>query len=118
MSTPFGFGLGSGVDDPNKGPGPDNPFAALFSGDPNALGSHLAAVKDGMGVPHLFQWDIKRLPLMLPGLDEQRRIADFLDDATARLDRLISLRSDQVSNLRRRRWSLFQHLLNPGITTA
>jgi hypothetical protein len=39
MSTPFGFGVGSGDDDQNKGPGPDNPFAALFSGDPNALGA-------------------------------------------------------------------------------
>jgi putative hydrolase len=39
MSTPFGFGLGSGDDDPHQGPGPDNPFAALFSGDPNALGA-------------------------------------------------------------------------------
>ncbi len=39
MSTPFGFGVPGGDDDPNKGLGPDNPFAALFSGDPNALGA-------------------------------------------------------------------------------
>ncbi|MBA3741400.1 zinc-dependent metalloprotease [Sporichthya sp.] len=39
MSTPFGFGMSPGDDDPNKGPGPDNPFSALFSGDPNALGA-------------------------------------------------------------------------------
>ena len=43
MSTPFGFGLGSGDDDPHQGPGPDNPFAALFSGDPNALGAMFTA---------------------------------------------------------------------------
>src|SRR4051794_4166894 len=39
MSTPFGFGMPAGDDDPNQGPGPDNPFAAMFSGDPNALGA-------------------------------------------------------------------------------
>lgn len=39
MSTPFGFGMTPGDDDPNQGPGPDNSFAALFSGDPNALGA-------------------------------------------------------------------------------
>lgn len=38
MSVPFGFGMPGGDDDPNR-PGPDNPFAALFSGDPNALGA-------------------------------------------------------------------------------
>ncbi|WP_019875742.1 zinc-dependent metalloprotease [Sporichthya polymorpha] len=40
MSVPFGFGMpGGGDDDPGKNLGPDNPFAALFSGDPNALGA-------------------------------------------------------------------------------
>jgi type I restriction enzyme S subunit len=44
----------------------------------------IEAIKGGMGVPHLFQWDIKRLNIPLPPLDEQRRIADFLDTETAR----------------------------------
>ena len=39
MSVPFGFGVPGGDDDPGKNFGPDNPFAALFSGDPNALGA-------------------------------------------------------------------------------
>ena len=32
---------------------------------------------------------------MLPPLDEQRRIADFLDAETARIDQLASLRAEQ-----------------------
>lgn len=32
--------------------------------------SMIDAIKGGMGVPHLFQWDIKRLPLVLPHPDE------------------------------------------------
>lgn len=48
--------------------------------------------------PH--QWDLpfdefRRLPMLLPPLDEQRRIADFLDVETARLDRL----AEQFSRL-------------------
>ncbi|MGQ0625147.1 MAG: zinc-dependent metalloprotease [Sporichthyaceae bacterium] len=39
MTTPFGFGAPSGDDDPNDSGGPDNPFAALFGGDPAALGA-------------------------------------------------------------------------------
>jgi type I restriction enzyme, S subunit len=48
------------------------------------------SIKGGMGVPHLFQWDIKRLPVALPPLDEQRRIADFLDAETGRVDQLMA----------------------------
>lgn len=59
----------------------------------------IQVLKGGMGVPHLFQWDIKRLPLAIPAHDEQRRIADFLDAETSRLDKLIQLRDIQVDKL-------------------
>jgi type I restriction enzyme, S subunit len=59
----------------------------------------IESIKGGMGVPHLFQWDIKRLPINLPPLDEQRRIANFLDAETARIDALIASRRTQVSIL-------------------
>lgn len=50
----------------------------------------IGAIKGGMGVPHLFQWDIKRLPLDLPSLSEQQRIADFLDTEIALIDTLVN----------------------------
>jgi type I restriction enzyme S subunit len=56
----------------------------------------IGAVKDGMGVPHLFQWDIKRLPIPMPPPDQQRRIADFLDAETARIDALEVAHSAQI----------------------
>jgi len=59
----------------------------------------IEAIKGGMGVPHLFQWDIKRLPLNLPPLDEQRRIADFLDAETARSDHLSALQESVLQTL-------------------
>jgi len=58
--------------------------------DSNPIQGRINAIKGGMGVPHLFQWDIKRLPVPLPSLDEQRRIAQFLDAETARIDTLIA----------------------------
>ncbi|MFE9503656.1 restriction endonuclease subunit S [Streptomyces anthocyanicus] len=72
---------------------------------------HISSVKDGMGVPHLFQRDIKRFKLPAPPLEEQRRIADFLDAETARLDHLAELRQDQRELLALRRWSHFQQVL-------
>ncbi|MBV9026843.1 MAG: restriction endonuclease subunit S [Streptomycetaceae bacterium] len=58
---------------------------------------HIGAVKDGMGVPHLFQWDIKRFALPEPPIEEQRRIADFLDTETARIDALLDARRRQIA---------------------
>lgn len=40
--------------------------------------------------------DIGNLPTNLPERDEQRRIADFLDDQVARIDKIIAGRRDQV----------------------
>jgi len=61
------------------------------------LQGHIQAVRDGMGVPHLFQRDINRFPIPLPPQDEQRRIADFLDEQVGLLDRAIRLRQQQMT---------------------
>ncbi|MFD7276684.1 restriction endonuclease subunit S [Streptomyces sp. NPDC059862] len=42
------------------------------------------------------------MPLLIPPLEEQRRIADFLDAETARIDELTALRRRQVALLRER----------------
>jgi type I restriction enzyme, S subunit len=72
------------------------------------------SIKGGMGVPHLFQWDIKRLPINLPPLDEQRRIADFLDAETARIDRLDELAFRTASLLTERRQTLIEQSVAHG----
>ncbi|WFE35589.1 restriction endonuclease subunit S [Micromonospora sp. WMMD975] len=60
----------------------------VLAGD--ATQQSIALLKGGMGVPHLFQWDIRRLRIPLPPMDEQRRIASFLDAQTDRLNSLIA----------------------------
>lgn len=57
--------------------------------------AHIQAVKDGMDVLHLFQRDIKKLPIPLPPVDEQHRIAAYLNVETARIDALIAKRERQ-----------------------
>ncbi|MFH9684849.1 restriction endonuclease subunit S [Streptomyces sp. NPDC017413] len=67
---------------------------------------HMWSVKNGMDVLHLFQRDIKKIPILLPPIEEQHRIADFLDEETARIDRLHHLRTQHralVSQRIRRR---------------
>ena len=73
--------------------------------------SVIDAIKGGMGVPHLFQWDIKRLPLVLPLLDEQCRIADFLDTETAQFDELVAARQRMRDLLQLKRERLVEQAL-------
>ena len=62
----------------------------------HAHGSGLiAAVSSGANIQHLGSDGLKRLQVDVPPLEEQRRIADFLDDQVARIDRIIAARRDQ-----------------------
>jgi type I restriction enzyme S subunit len=65
----------------------------------SATQSMIQALKDGMDILHLFQRDIKKLPIDLPPINEQRRIADFLDAETARIDAIMASRRAQVAIL-------------------
>jgi type I restriction enzyme S subunit len=47
----------------------------------------------------LYWEDLAEIPIALPSLDEQRRIADFLDAETARIDRIVNLRQQQAELL-------------------
>ncbi|NMM17237.1 MAG: restriction endonuclease subunit S [Cellulomonas sp.] len=51
---------------------------------------------------------IRKLEISVPPVDEQRRIADFLDKETARLDSFTSLRTKEIGLLRTRRRELIR----------
>ena len=63
-------------------------------------------IKDGMGVPHLFQADIKKFNVLLPPIDEQILIGRFLDEEILKLDNLIKSIKDQIQKLKEYRQSL------------
>ncbi len=71
----------------------------------------IGTLKGGMGVPHLFQWDIKRLPIALPPPDEQLRIADFLDAQTARINLLLGDQLRMIKVLEERYIAVTSHLI-------
>lgn len=49
-----------------------------------------------IGMVHVTKEELGNVPICLPPLSEQRRIADFLDAETARIDKLVSLRGKQL----------------------
>jgi type I restriction enzyme S subunit len=54
-----------------------------------------ASIATGANIYHLSAERVRGLPVDVAALDEQRRIADFLDAETARIDRLVELRRTQ-----------------------
>lgn len=63
-------------------------------------------IKGGMGVPHLFQADIKKFPIILPPLCEQKEIAKYIDEQVENLDSLIETIKIQIQKLKEYRQSL------------
>jgi type I restriction enzyme S subunit len=60
------------------------------------LSARLEQLRDGQSVK--FE-DLAAIPLPLPPMSEQRRIADFLDERVARIDQIIAAREDQIAHL-------------------
>ncbi|WP_327683282.1 restriction endonuclease subunit S [Streptomyces sp. NBC_00467] len=65
--------------------------------------SHLANITQGIRQGQAIDIEaFQNLPMPVPPLEEQRRIADFLDAETARIDRLVRARESQISLLGQR----------------
>ncbi|MFF2407637.1 restriction endonuclease subunit S [Streptomyces sp. NPDC058092] len=72
----------------------------------------------GVSYPAINPSEIGNLPISLPAPDEQRRIADFLDAETARINKLVALREAQELNLNERSYASLSEVLLPGILTS
>lgn len=56
-------------------------------------------LKDGMGVPHLFQSDLREITFPLMDLQEQQEIAAYLDEKCAAIDTLIEKKQAIITEL-------------------
>lgn len=73
-----------------------------------AYGSgEFASIASGANIYHISAERVKSLPAPLPPLDEQRRIADFLDDETDRVDRIAEVMARSLRLLEDTRRSSF-----------
>ncbi len=82
-----------------------------------ALPSELKHINDtqfATTVKHLSSSEILSSRIPSRPLEEQRRIADFLDDRVARIDQIIAARQQQVRHADRARISLVDSVLTPA----
>ncbi|AFD27798.1 restriction endonuclease subunit S [Deinococcus gobiensis] len=87
------------------------------------LASHLMQteiekVKDGMGVPHLFQSDIKKFALLVPPVEDQDAITAFLDHETGRIDELVREQEQLLEDLAEKKHATCFHAVTQGIRAS
>lgn len=63
-------------------------------------------LKDGMGVPHLFQGDMREILIPVPNVEEQQEIANYLDQQCSEVDALIEEKKEQLVTLEEYKKSL------------
>ena len=68
-----------------------------------------------MGVPHLFQKDINKFIIQVPPLDEQVRIAKYLDGKISEINNLIMETQEQIDILQQYRQSLIYEVVTGKI---
>ncbi|MEV5312595.1 restriction endonuclease subunit S [Streptomyces sp. NPDC052610] len=81
----------------------DSRFLAYVFAAAYGQGLTQSAIKQTTGIQNLDAGVFFSSPWAYPGLDEQRRIADFLDAETARLDALATAMNSQDAALQQRR---------------
>lgn len=72
------------------------------------------AYSNVVSMPHLTAEKLARIPILLPPVELQRNIADFLDRETARIDTLIEEQQRLIEMLRERRFALRVHVALHG----
>ncbi|MET8713370.1 hypothetical protein ABZV52_09430 [Streptomyces sp. NPDC004735] len=87
-------------------------FAAAYG-----QGLTQSAIKQTTGIQNLDAGAFFSASWAYPGLDEQRRIADFLDAETARIDKMLELRHAQEAKLTERSYASVSEILLPEILT-
>lgn len=76
-------------------------LAYVLQGD--AFVDKVVANSVGVSYPAITASDLMTLDLLLPALDEQRAIADYLDQETAQIDALVAKQEELIGLLRERR---------------
>lgn len=80
-----------------------------------ALEKDLRANINGMGIPHVNGNYLKNVFLAIPPLDEQQKIADFLDNKVSKIDDLISDTKNLIDKYKEYKQSLITEIVTKGL---
>ncbi|MFC9290371.1 restriction endonuclease subunit S [Streptomyces sp. NPDC057052] len=75
----------------------------------------LGEISAGGVLPYVTEGQIRDLHIPFPSVEQQRRIADFLDAETANLDLMAEKRQAQLTLLRQKRFNMVREVLAQGL---
>ena len=85
----------------------------------NIFNNMVLKLLNGMGVPHLTQEILKKANIILPPLEEQHRIADYLDSKCSEIDALLQNYDEQITVLEEYKKSLiYEYVTGKKILTS
>jgi len=73
--------------------------------------AYINSLKDGMGVPHLFQHDLKEIQIPFPKRKTQEQIISFLDHRCASIDATVSKKQTLINKLTEYKKSLIYEIV-------
>ena len=79
--------------------------------------SHYLIASKGVGTiqRNLYWGNLRRTPIFIPPLSEQQKIAQFLDDKTAKIDQAVDLAEKQIALLKEHKQILIQNTVTRGL---
>jgi restriction endonuclease S subunit len=75
----------------------------------------VVAHSEGVGYPAINPSKLACLPIWLPPLPEQQKIAQFLDQETSKIDKLITKKERLIELLKEKRTALISHAVTKGL---
>lgn len=75
----------------------------------------VVAHSEGVGYPAINPSKLACLPIWLPPLPEQQKIAEFLDEETSKIDKLITKKERLIELLKEKRTALISHAVTKGL---
>ena len=86
----------------------------------NTTVAHFLVNSKGVGTiqRNLYWPALKRCPIVIPPISEQRAIATFLDEKCAKVDEAVRIKEEQIALLRERRQILIQQAVTRGLNPA
>lgn len=92
-----------------------NPIYGYYFLLSNYIQNIIQLKKDGMGVPHLFQKDINNFEILIPPVNEQTAIANYLNTKTQAIDKKVSLLEKKIGYYQELRKSLINEAVTKGL---
>lgn len=112
FGEPVVFSTGFAIVEPLRGLHPRYLYYAATS---SQFIEQVVARSVGVSYPAISPDDLAQIPVPMPALDEQRRIADFLDDQTTRIDQIVIAREEQDRLLQQAEQAVIDEVWRTGV---